>query len=107
MPPWALTYWKYALDAGAISLYPGAAGPVSGWWLPIRIWFAVMPGAAAALPPEAEPPQAAASRARAVAAAAMAGNRTRCALFIRCLLPGAHWPAAAGAVDSGSGAVAA
>src|SRR6516162_6958726 len=58
MPPCALTYWKYALAAGAISLYPGAAGPVSGWWLPMRIWVLVIPGTdAAAAPPEPEPPE--------------------------------------------------
>ena len=35
------------MDAGAISSYPGAATPVSGWWLPIVIVVDVMPGAEA------------------------------------------------------------
>ncbi|MBV9449056.1 MAG: hypothetical protein JO345_24480 [Streptosporangiaceae bacterium] len=42
------------MDAGAISLYPGAAGPVSGWWLPMVIVVAVMPGALALSGPEPE-----------------------------------------------------
>jgi len=46
-PPWALTYSKNACDAGAISLYPGAAGPVSGWWVPNVMLVAVTPGAVA------------------------------------------------------------
>ncbi len=46
-----MTYWKYAFDAGAISSYPGAATPVSGWWLPIVMVLAVMPGAEAVRAP--------------------------------------------------------
>jgi hypothetical protein len=64
---------------------------VSGWWLPIRIWVAVMPGADAVAAPEDDeddededelPPQPAAIIATAAAAATMAGVRTRCDLFM-------------------------
>src|SRR6516225_1624974 len=114
MPPWALTYWKYAAAAGAISLYPGAAGPVSGWWLPMVIVVAVMPGADAVsaefvLVPEPAPELAlglelelelhAATARAAAATTAMAGTRSRCDLFIECLLsrgvPGVRSPGTA------------
>jgi hypothetical protein len=36
---------KKACDAVAISLYPGAAGPVKGWWVPKVMLVAVTPGA--------------------------------------------------------------
>src|SRR5579863_8332932 len=55
-PPWAFTYLKYAFDAGAISSYPGAAGPVSGCVLPMVTDVAVTPGADAALAPEPDDP---------------------------------------------------
>src|SRR5690349_19144791 len=67
MPPPSLMYLNIASAAGAISLYPGAAGPVSGWCEPIVTVVAVTPGADALLspplPPPLEPPQAAAPRA--------------------------------------------
>src|SRR5580704_6778242 len=103
MPPWALTYWKYAFADGAISLYPGAATPVSGWWLPIRIWDLVMPGADAVLVvPEPDPllplePHAAATSARAAATATTPTRRRLGDLFMAHLLPSVHWPARAGA----------
>src|SRR5215468_1874614 len=103
IPPLSLMYLNMASVAGAISLYPGAAGPVSGWWLPIRICFAVIPGADAVAAPEDDedepelPPQPAAIIATAAVAATMAGVRTRCDLFMWCLPPGVRWPADAGA----------
>jgi hypothetical protein len=63
---------KYALDAGAISEYPGAAGPVSGWVLPIVTVVAVTPGAEAVLPVELALPQAADSSTAAPPTAATA-----------------------------------
>src|SRR5580658_2200149 len=73
-PPWAFTYLKYAFAAGAISEYPGAAGPVSGWVLPMVTVVAVMPGADAVLAVDAgeELPQAAVSSAAAPPTAATA-----------------------------------
>jgi hypothetical protein len=67
----------------------------------MRIWVAVMPGADAVAAPEDEDgvdelPQPAAITAAATAAAAMAGVRSRCDLFMWCLLPGVRWPADAG-----------
>jgi hypothetical protein len=57
---------------------------VSGWWLPIRIWCAVMPGADAVAAPEddGEELQAAAIIAAAAPAATKASGRTRCDLFM-------------------------
>jgi hypothetical protein len=60
------------LAAGAISEYPGAAGPVSGWVLPIVTVVAVTPGAEAVFAVEVELPQAAASIAAAPPTAATA-----------------------------------
>jgi hypothetical protein len=99
------------LDAGAISSYPGAATPVSGWWLPIVIVLAVMPGAEAvsAAPDEEEPalglelgvevllePQAATPIAT-TAIPATSGRLARCVFLMWCLPPVSHWPARAGA----------
>jgi hypothetical protein len=65
---------KYALAAGAISEYPGAAGPLSGWVLPMVTVVEVTPGADAvfALELELELPQAAVSSAAAPPTAATA-----------------------------------
>jgi hypothetical protein len=65
---------KYAFAAGAISEYPGAAGPVSGWVLPIVTVVAVTPGADAVLAVDEgeELPQAAVSSAAAPPTAATA-----------------------------------
>jgi hypothetical protein len=105
-----LTYAKYAADPGAISEYPGAAGPVSGWWLPIVMVVAVMPGAEAVraalelllleLEPEPEPElelellleHAATASAVAVMMAA-ACQRSRWDLFMKCLPSHVGWPA--------------
>src|SRR5580704_17379741 len=46
-PPCAFTQLKNGCEAGAISLYPGAAGPVSGWCVPNVMLVAVTPGAVA------------------------------------------------------------
>src|SRR6266702_7149402 len=107
MPPCALTYWKYALEAAEISLYPGAAGPVRGWWLPMRIWVLVIPGADAAAPPPEPPeplellePQPAATS-EAITAAAMTDRRSEEDLIMRSLLPGVRSPAAAGTASRG------
>src|SRR5580658_1439307 len=48
-PPWALTHEKTAFMAGAISSYPGAAGPVSGTVAPMVMLLEVTPGVDAAL----------------------------------------------------------
>src|SRR5580700_12016780 len=71
-PPWAFTYLKYAFAAGAISEYPGAAGPVSGWVLPIVTVVAVIPGADAVLAVDLALPQAADSSTAAPTTAATA-----------------------------------
>src|SRR5580704_16513511 len=97
-------YWKYALEAGAISSYPGAATPVSGWWLPIVMVVAVIPGAEAVsallLLPDDEPeplePQPAAISATAATPAA-ATSMDLCGVLMSCLPSGVHWPASAGA----------
>src|SRR5260370_13683494 len=85
-----------------MSLYPGAAGPVSGWWLPMRICVLVMPVADAPPleppPPPLEPPHAAAVMVTAVATAQNAAARdirVRWDLFIPDLLPDLRWPACA------------
>src|SRR5580692_3093954 len=102
MPPWALTYWKYAFADGAISLYPGAATPVSGWWLPIRISDFVMPGADAVSAPldEVELPPLEPHAATVIATPAMTAaapmyrRRDLRVLLMSCLPPGVRWPAA-------------
>src|SRR3954453_921906 len=54
-PPCAFRYLKNAFEAGAISLYPGAAGPVSGWWLPIVTVSFVTPSEDELPPPPPQP----------------------------------------------------
>src|ERR1700737_5207640 len=91
-PPCAFTYWKYAFEAGAISEYPGAAGPVSGCVLPMVTVVGVMPGAEAELlvdPPPLLPPQAATT----AAATQMDPTTAVFDLLIRELMPGPPWSA--------------
>ena len=66
MPPCALTYWKYAFDGRRDLAVAGRGLPVSGWWLPIRMVVAVMPGADAvsAAEPDPEEPELATRRCR-------------------------------------------
>jgi hypothetical protein len=52
------------LEPFEISEYPGAAGPVNGWVLPIVMVVAVIPGADAEGPLAAELPQAVARNAK-------------------------------------------
>src|SRR4051794_604291 len=64
MPPLALTCLKYASIPCGISLYPGAAGPVSGKWPPTVTSLSGTPGAAAP-PPSSDEPHAPTPRASA------------------------------------------
>src|SRR3954452_8600018 len=91
MPPCELTYLKNAFDAGAISLYPGAAGPVSGWWLPIVTVVFVTPSED--LPPPPPPHPAAASPAAARTPAAPIALRIRALMVPPSLLLTASAPA--------------
>src|SRR6266511_2800914 len=75
-----------AFAAGAISLYPGAAGPVSGWWLPMVTVSAVTPGVVAAVFPPLLLPVPQPLTARAIATPTTSGPvsapRSRCRLLM-------------------------
>src|SRR6266550_3083395 len=71
MPPLALMYLKYASIARGISLYPGAAGPVSGKWPPTVTEVFVTPGADEPPPPPPDEPHAATPRTSATTAQAV------------------------------------